>query len=119
MYALRPSSTADFLNCGRNESSPYFAGQASSRDRTNPAIGGTNPTIHIKTGLADLIKVRVFNEIGIEVHTATLAQFKIMGNALAYEHPIPGLPSGAYIYVVEATKNGHTLRDKGKVVIIK
>ncbi|MBI4668260.1 MAG: T9SS type A sorting domain-containing protein [Elusimicrobia bacterium] len=91
----------------------------------NPAVGGTKPTLHIETGIADSVCILIFNLSGeLIVETTLNGQPQIIddgqGAQYAYEWLWEGhIPSGTYLYVVETRKGSETLRAKGKIYVVR
>jgi len=89
----------------------------------NPAAGGYNPTIHVECGLADTVKVRIYNDIGEFIHEANLSEISgATDNAYFYEYvwDVSGVASGTYIYTVTAQKSGAAdIKATHKLAVIK
>jgi len=89
----------------------------------NPAKNGRNPTIHIECGIADKVKVRIFNIAGELVHSKTFTGSPVIKNdKYVYEYPwdVTGIASGVYIAVIDADKQGEDLvREVKKFAVIK
>jgi hypothetical protein len=91
----------------------------------NPARAGAKPVFHIEVGIADSVKIKVYNVAGEPAHQQTLAgepQIVSDGNGLsyAYEYVWDGhIPSGVYYYLIEAEKAGRKLKAKGKLAVVR
>lgn len=91
----------------------------------NPAKGGKVPSFHVETGIADSVKITVYNVAGEEVHQRVLTGVPGViddGNGLdyAYEYAWQGhIASGVYYYLIEAEKAGKKLRTKGKFAVVR
>ncbi|MBI4345484.1 MAG: hypothetical protein HY553_01425, partial [Elusimicrobia bacterium] len=92
----------------------------------NPARGGEKPVIHLAVGVADKVTVRIFDAAGREVHRAALNQAPAVvddgtGPRFAYEHVWDGhIPSGVYLYSVEAEKSGAApIRKAGRLAVVR
>jgi hypothetical protein len=87
----------------------------------NPAKG-RNPTFHMEAGVADRVELRVFDVSGRMVHHASLTDAPgLVGGRYAYEYlwDAGAQPSGIYVYVMTAWKDGQTLQGKGKCALVK
>lgn len=91
----------------------------------NPAKRGIVPTFHIEVGIADRVKITVYNVAGEEAHKNTIAGMPIViddgnGPEYAYEYAWRGhIPSGVYYYLMEAEKSGKKLRKTGKFAVVR
>jgi hypothetical protein len=92
----------------------------------NPAREGAAPTIHFAAGVGDSVKIRIFDIAGTEVHGAILDQrpavIRYEGKLrYAYEFPWRGhIPSGVYLYSIEAEKQGHpSIRKTGRFAVVR
>ena len=92
----------------------------------NPAKGGKNPILHIETGIADRVEVRIFDIAGDLVHQGAIDGLPQLiddgqGPQYAYEYEwgARGNASGVYLYSIEARKGGERLRRTGKLAVIK
>jgi len=92
----------------------------------NPARGGERPVIHIETGLADRVTVRLFDVSGRQV--AVLAKEGLpsliddgQGPQYAYELAWEGsIASGVYFFVARAEKAGASpLSVTGKLAVVR
>ncbi len=78
----------------------------------NPSRPGTTPTIHAEFGIADYIKIEIFDIAGSLIYEVTIASNPTIINRggsaqYAYEHTLSEkLASGVYICVVRAYKSG-------------
>lgn len=80
----------------------------------NPARGGQKPRIHVEAGSADIIKIRIYDVAGNLVHKAQMPGPDVDYVWEGY------IPSGVYIYVVEARKQGFgTLKKVSKLAVIR
>ncbi len=91
----------------------------------NPAKGGAAPVFHIECGIADSVELDVYTISGREAHSATLTRLPDViddgtGQSYAYEYVWRGhIPSGVYLYRVEARKGGHKLKKSGKFAVVR
>ena len=102
------------------EAAPLIDGSFGLREAfafPNPAHA--NPTIRVKVGLADEVKIRIYNEAAEKVEEGLLNQASVEGNEYAYDYHVSGLASGVYLYFVEAKKDGEVVRTRGKLAIIR
>ena len=78
----------------------------------NPARRGAKPTIHVETGLADSVELRIFDIAGSLVHRVELSGPPGViddgqGDEYAYEYAWnEDVPSGTYFCVVRSRKAG-------------
>ena len=92
----------------------------------NPAKGGKIPKIHVEAGISDGLEIRIYGVSGNLVHQANIAGPPAIiddgqGPEYAYEYVWEGyIPSGVYIYVVEARKQGAgSLKKASKLAVIR
>ena len=91
----------------------------------NPAKGGAAPVFHIECGIADSVELDVYTISGREAHSATLTRLPDViddgtGQSYAYEYVWRGhIPSGVYLYRVEARKGGQKLKKSGKFAVVR
>jgi hypothetical protein len=91
----------------------------------NPARNGVNPTLHVETGAADRVRLRVYDLAGALLEETALSgppTVNIGGQPPAYEYTWDAsrVPSGVYLWVVQAEKDGHqSLKTTSKVAVIK
>jgi hypothetical protein len=92
----------------------------------NPARGGAKPVFHVEVGVADRVRIRVFDAAGRPVYEASLTDPPRViddgtGPEYAYEHVWEGrIASGLYFYVIEAEKAGSApIRKSGKFVVVR
>ena len=91
----------------------------------NPAKGTEAPVFHIETGIADSVKITIYTVSGRAAHEHTLAGLPAElddGNGLsyAYEYTWSGhIPSGVYLYYIEAQKAGVKLKKTGKFAVVR
>jgi hypothetical protein len=88
----------------------------------NPARAGAKPTVHIEVGIADEVKIRIFDVAGRQVHEATLTGTpSIIDGQYAYEFLWDGsIPSGVYFYAVHAKKAGASdIKAQGKFAVVR
>ncbi len=91
----------------------------------NPAKGADAPTFHIETGIADSVKITIYTVSGRAAHEYTLTGLPAElddGNGLsyAYEYTWRGhIPTGVYLYYIEAQKAGQKLKKTGKFAVIR
>lgn len=92
----------------------------------NPAVGGQRPVLHVAVGVADRVTFRIYDISGQLVHEAMVEGAPQVvddggGPQYAYEHTWDGhIPSGVYLYVVVAEKNGQgAIRKTGKLAVVR
>lgn len=91
----------------------------------NPAKGTEAPTFHIETGIADSVKITIYTVSGRTSHEYTLTGPPAElddGNGLsyAYEYTWRGhIPTGVYLYYIEAQKAGQKLKKTGKFAVVR
>lgn len=87
----------------------------------DPAKGGKVPKFHIEVGLADAVRIRIYNVAGEQVHSRTLSgNPQAVGSVYAYEYPWEGrIASGVYYYTMEAERAGKKLKVKGKFAVVR
>jgi hypothetical protein len=92
----------------------------------NPARGGARPTLHVEAGLADGLKIRIYDVAGRLVHEARIEDAPGIvndgsGPKYAYEYTWEGhIPSGVYFYAVEADKAGQgSVRRMGRMAVVR
>ncbi len=91
----------------------------------NPAKGADAPTFHIETGIADSVKITIYTVSGRTAHEYTLTGLPAElddGNGLsyAYEYTWRGhIPTGVYLYYIEAQKAGQKLKKTGKFAVVR
>lgn len=91
----------------------------------NPAVGGTEPRLHIETGLADSVHIILYTLSGDLIRDETLSGAPQLiddgqGPQYAYEWAWSGhIPSGTYFYLIETQKGSETLRAKGKIYVVR
>ncbi|MDO8802825.1 MAG: right-handed parallel beta-helix repeat-containing protein [Elusimicrobiota bacterium] len=91
----------------------------------NPAKGSEAPVFHIETGIADSVKITIYTVSGRAAHEQTLTGLPTElddGNGLsyAYEYTWRGhIPSGVYLYYIEAQKGGQKLKKTGKFAVVR
>ncbi|MBI4349989.1 MAG: hypothetical protein HY550_00990 [Elusimicrobia bacterium] len=91
----------------------------------NPAKGNEAPVFHIETGIADSVKITIYTISGRAAHEQTLTGLPVElddGNGLsyAYEYVWRGhIPTGVYLYSIEAQKAGQKLKKTGKFGVVR
>jgi hypothetical protein len=92
----------------------------------NPAVAGAKPVIHVAVGMADSLTIRIYNIAGQQVHETTLDRTPAIiddgsGPKYAYEYAWEGhIPSGVYLYSIEAKKNGFSsIRKAGRFGVVR
>ena len=91
----------------------------------NPAKGNEAPVFHIETGMADSVKITIYTISGRAAHEQILTGLPVElddGNGLsyAYEYVWRGhIPSGVYLYSIEAQKAGQKLKKTGKFGVVR
>ena len=82
-----------------------------------------NPTIHVECGIADKVEIKIYNIAGELVKSVVIKELpSVVNNKYAYEYTwdTTGVPSGVYIYVVQASKEGEKeIRVTNKLALIK
>gem|GEM_PF-517262 len=91
----------------------------------NPAKGAEVPVFHIETGIADSVKITIYTISGRMAHEYTLAGLPPEiddGNGLSYAYEYAWrdhIPSGVYLYYIEAQKAGQKLKKIGKFAVVR
>ena len=91
----------------------------------NPAKSNEAPVFHIETGIADSVKITIYTISGRAAHEQILTGLPVElddGNGLsyAYEYVWRGhIPSGVYLYAIEAQKAGQKLKKTGKFGVVR
>ncbi|MFC1521718.1 hypothetical protein ACFL6Y_04845, partial [Elusimicrobiota bacterium] len=91
----------------------------------NPAIKQKEPTLHIEAGIAEEIKINIYDASGELVYEKTLSGppqlFARAGvTRHAYEHMINAhLPTGVYLYAVTAKHGSETIKKVGRLSIVR
>jgi len=91
----------------------------------NPAKGAEVPVFHVECGIADSVNIKVYTVSGREAHEATLAAMPAIlddgnGASYAYEYSWRGhIPSGIYLYYIEARKGGQKIKKTGKFAVVR
>ena len=89
----------------------------------NPAKRGASPTIHLECGIADQIKIRIYNIAGELVYDKTITGSPLTkSDRYVYEHSwdVTNIASGIYISVIDAHKQGEDpIREIKKLAVIK
>jgi hypothetical protein len=87
----------------------------------NPAKGGAVPIFHIECGLADSVEIKVYTVSGREAHEVALtAMPAVVDQRYAYEYAWRGhIPSGVYLYFIEARKGGQKIKKTGKFAVVR
>lgn len=89
----------------------------------NPAKRGKNPTLHVESGIADSVEIRIYDIAGDLVHEVQIFDAPaVVDNRYAYEYTwdTSGTASGVYIYAVSAKKSGEPdIRETKKLAVIK
>jgi hypothetical protein len=78
-------------------------------------------TIRVDTGLADQVTVRVFNDAGESLKEFDVTEPVVKEAKLLYEKSLPtaDLPSGTYLFRVEARKGEEVQQKVGKMAVVK
>ncbi|MEK6544689.1 MAG: T9SS type A sorting domain-containing protein, partial [Elusimicrobiota bacterium] len=90
----------------------------------NPARAGANPTIHVEVGVAEEVKINVYDMAGDLVHEAVLNNAPgviVRGDAAAqyaYEQAVYSLPTGVYLYTIHARSNGQSIKKVGRLAVV-
>lgn len=92
----------------------------------NPAKRGKKPTIHVEVGIADSVKLRIYDIAGDLLHEAEISSAPLIiddghGKEYAYEYVWDGtIPSGTYICVMQASKKDKAdIRVTVKLAVIR
>ena len=91
----------------------------------NPAKGNEAPVFHIETGIADSVKITIYTISGRAAHEQILTGLPVElddgnGMSYAYEYVWRGhIPSGVYLYSIEAQKSGQKLKKTGKFGVVR
>lgn len=92
----------------------------------NPARAGAKPVIHMEVGIADQVRLQIFDVTGRRVHEATLEGTPPIiddgqGPQYAYEYIWEGhIASGIYLFVMRAEKGGSAaLIGTGKLAVVR
>jgi hypothetical protein len=89
----------------------------------NPAKPDQTPKIHVEAGLADAVRIDIYDMAGDLVHSAEVAggAASVINGKYAYEYPWEQKPaSGVYIYIIKARKHGFPeLRKTGKMAVVR
>jgi hypothetical protein len=87
----------------------------------NPAKNGAVPSFHIECGIADSVDIKIYTVSGREAHEATLtAMPAVIDQRYAYEYAWRGhIPSGVYLYFIEARKGGQKIKKTGKFAVVR
>ena len=91
----------------------------------NPAAGGAVPTFHIEAGLADGVRVEIYDAAGERVGELSSAGppgvvGDDQGPRYAYELRWEGrIASGVYAFIARAEKDGATLTASGRCAVVR
>ncbi|MBI4350018.1 MAG: hypothetical protein HY550_01135 [Elusimicrobia bacterium] len=91
----------------------------------NPAKGSGAPVFHIETGIADSVKITIYTISGRAAHEHLLTGLPVElddgnGFSYAYEYVWRGhIPTGVYLYAIEAQKAGQKLKKTGKFGVVR
>ncbi|MBI5745001.1 MAG: hypothetical protein HY952_10695 [Elusimicrobia bacterium] len=89
----------------------------------NPAVGVKHPAIHIESGLADKVEIKIYSPAGALLEEAVITDTpKIMRGVYAYEYRFASdnTPSGTCSYQIRAYKTGETpLEASGSLVFVR
>ena len=91
----------------------------------NPAKGPDTPILHIECGIAETVNIKIYTVSGREAHEYTITGAPAIiddgnGQSYAYEYPWRGhIPSGVYLYAIEAQKAGQKLKKTGKFAVVR
>jgi hypothetical protein len=91
----------------------------------NPALREAAPSFHIETGLADRVKITIYTVSGRLAHEHTITGVPTPiddGNGLSYAYEYvwrDSIPSGVYLYYIEAQKAGQKLKKTGKFAVVR
>ena len=91
----------------------------------NPAKGSDLPVFHMECGIADSVNIKIYTVSGREAHEVTLTALPQViddgnGQSYAYEYAWRGhIPSGVYLYYIEAQKGGQKLKKTGKFAVVR
>jgi hypothetical protein len=91
----------------------------------NPAKGGVPPVLHMETGIADSVSVKIYTVTGLLKHEHVITGVPQVldkgGNLIytyqyAWEGPVAG---GIYYYTMEAEKAGQKLKKSGMFAVVR
>jgi hypothetical protein len=92
----------------------------------NPAKNGKSPVIHVEVGVADGVELKFYDAAGELIHQDEISGMPSIiddgqGPQYAYEYIWQNnIPSGTYIYVIRAHKNGEgELKKISKLAVIR
>ncbi len=88
----------------------------------NPSSAERHPVIHVETGLADSLEIRIYDVSGKIVHEARLdGPPPVIDGKYAYEYTwnSDGAASGIYLLAAKSEKAGQSLVFKKKMAVIK
>ena len=91
----------------------------------DPARRAEIPVFHIECGIADSVTITIYTISGRQAHEVTLTGLPVAlddGNGLsyAYEYSWRGhIPSGIYLYSIEARHSGQKLKKTGKFGVVR
>lgn len=89
----------------------------------NPAVGVKHPVLHIETGLADKLEIKIYSPTGALLEETVLTDIpKIMRGVYVYEYKFASdnTPSGTCTYQIRAYKAGETpLEASGSFVFVR
>ncbi|OGR67014.1 MAG: hypothetical protein A2081_03320 [Elusimicrobia bacterium GWC2_61_19] len=88
----------------------------------NPAMGIKHPIIHIETGLADKIEIKIYSPDGsLKEEAVVTAPAKVINGLYIYEYRFASdtTPYGTCIYTVKAFKAGASpVEGSGKMIFV-
>ncbi len=88
----------------------------------NPSRMGAKPTVHVEVGIADEVRIRIYDVAGRQLQEATLTGTPpLINGQYAYEYIWDGsIPSGVYFYTVNAKKAGAAdIKTQGKFAVVR
>ena len=91
----------------------------------NPAKGSDLPVFHMECGIADSVNIKIYTVSGREAHEVALTAIPAIiddgnGQSYAYEYAWRShIPSGVYLYYIEAQKGGQKLKKTGKFAVVR
>ncbi|HBW21807.1 MAG: hypothetical protein A2X28_03465 [Elusimicrobia bacterium GWA2_56_46] len=91
----------------------------------NPAKGGAAPVLHIETGIADSVSIKIYTVSGLPSHEHVMSgppqTLEKDGNLVyAYEYAWEGaIAPGLYYYNMEAERAGQKLKTSGMFAVVR
>jgi len=91
----------------------------------NPAKGGAAPVVHMETGIADSVSIKIYTVSGLAAHEHVMSgqpqTLEKDGNLVyAYEYAWEGtIAPGLYYYNIEAERAGQKLKTSGMFAVVR